>query len=160
MLRIVLPRDYTAQTCSIARTLEILGDRWTLLIVRSAALGGTTRFADFQRKLAIPKDVLADRLGRLVDEGILERRLYQQRPARYEYLITGKGSELITLLVAMIEWGDRHYAPNGPPLEIIHNSCHSHVVQQLTCTHCHATIEPADVTARSGPGASPAQVAA
>ncbi len=156
----MLPRDYNAQTCSIARTLEILGDRWTLLIVRNAALGGTTRFADFQRKLAIAKDVLADRLGRLVDEGILERRLYQQRPARYEYLITNKGSELITLLVAMIEWGDRHYAPNGPPLEIIHNACHNHVVQQLTCTHCHAVIEPADVTTRSGPGSSQAPVAA
>lgn len=155
----MLPRDYAAQNCSIARTMEILGDRWTLLIVRNAALAGTTRFADFQRRLGVAKDVLTERLARLVAEGILERRLYQEHPRRYEYLITPKGAELVTLLVAMLEWGDRYYAPNGPPREVIHTACRHPVAHRLICTHCDMELSPQDVTTRPGPGARPAQAA-
>src|SRR5215470_5562361 len=108
----MLPKDYSGQNCSIARSLEVLGDRWTLLIVREA-LRGVKRFDGFAASLGVAKNVLADRLARLCAEGILERYLYQDRPARHGYRPTAKGWELYPVLVAMMEWGDRHYAPQG-----------------------------------------------
>jgi len=105
---LVLRRDYQGQElCSVARTLEIVGDRWTLLVLRDAFLG-VRRFADFRESLGIAPNVLTDRLVRLVDEGILERVRYSERPARYEYRLTAKGSELFVALNALRQWGDRH----------------------------------------------------
>src|SRR4051812_28146151 len=95
--RCVLPRTYDDQLCSIARGLEVLGDRWTLLVIRDAFLG-LKRFNEFEDELGIPRKVLTERLGRLVDEGVLERRLYQERPERYEYLLTPKGRGLWRVL--------------------------------------------------------------
>jgi DNA-binding HxlR family transcriptional regulator len=104
----MLRRDYRGQeACSVARTLEIVGDRWTWLIVRDAFLG-LTRFADFRESLGIAPNVLADRLGRLVDEGILERRRYSERPPRDRYELTEKGEELFVALNALRQWGDRY----------------------------------------------------
>lgn len=148
----MLPRTYQGKNCSIARTMEVLGDRWTLLIVRNA-LVGTTRFDGFQRSLGVASNVLTDRLARLTEQGVLERRQYSDRPARHEYHPTPKGCELWPLLVAMIEWGDRYYAPHGPPRLLLHRDCGHPVVEQLTCTDCHAAVPPDGVTTAPGPGA-------
>jgi DNA-binding HxlR family transcriptional regulator len=104
----MLRRDYAGQElCSVARTLEIVGERWTWLIVRDAFLG-LTRFAEFRASLGIAPNVLSDRLGRLVEEGILERTRYSERPERYAYELTEKGQDLFVALNALREWGDRH----------------------------------------------------
>ncbi|MCW2643577.1 MAG: hypothetical protein JWP76_5883 [Dactylosporangium sp.] len=151
----MLPRTYDQINCSIARTMEVVGDRWTLLVVRNA-LVGMTRFDEFQRSLDIAPNVLTDRLARLTEEGILERRQYSQRPPRYEYHPTAKGRDLWPLLTAMVEWGDRHYAPNGAPRLLLHADCGQPIVQQLICTECDTTVTPDEITTMPGPGAQPA----
>jgi DNA-binding HxlR family transcriptional regulator len=111
----MLNRDYEGQNCSIARALEIVGERWTLLIVRDAFLG-LRRFDQFQESLGIARNVLTDRLNRLVDEGILERVRYSERPERYEYRLTGKGRELNIALTGLRQWGDKHLSEKPPRL--------------------------------------------
>jgi DNA-binding HxlR family transcriptional regulator len=111
----VLRRDYEGQTCSIARALEVVGERWTLLIVRDAVTG-TCRFEEFQQSLGISRNILADRLGRLVQEGILERVRYQERPDRYEYRLTQKGHDLHLALAALRQWGDTYLSEKPPTL--------------------------------------------
>ena len=107
----MLKRAYVGQElCSVARTLEIVGDRWTWLLVRDAFLG-LSRFGEFEASLGIARNVLADRLGRLVGEGVFERVRYSTRPPRYEYRLTDKGRDLFTALNAIREWGDRHVSP-------------------------------------------------
>jgi DNA-binding HxlR family transcriptional regulator len=110
---VVLKRDYPGQNCSIAAALEIVGERWTLLIVRDAFLG-RSRFEQFQESLGIARNVLADRLARLVDEGILARVRYSERPERYEYKLTRKGVDLQVALAGLRQWGDK-YATEKPP---------------------------------------------
>jgi DNA-binding HxlR family transcriptional regulator len=109
----MLKRDYEGQNCSIARTLEIVGERWTLLIVRDAFLG-LRRFEEFQENLGIARNVLTDRLNRLVEEGILERVRYSERPERFEYRLTRKGRDLQVALAGLRQWGDA-YASEKPP---------------------------------------------
>jgi DNA-binding HxlR family transcriptional regulator len=109
----MLNRHYEGQeACSVAQALEIVGERWTWLIIRDAFLG-LKRFAEFQESLGIARNVLAERLRRLVDEGIFERVLYAERPARYEYVLTEKGRDLFTALNALRQWGDE-YLTNQP----------------------------------------------
>ena len=104
----MLRRNYDGQeSCSIAQALEIVGDRWTWLIIRDAFLG-LTKFVEFEASLGIARNVLTDRLKRLVEEGIFERVLYQERPARYEYRLTQKGDDLFTALSAVRQWGDQY----------------------------------------------------
>ena len=104
----MLKRDYLGQEqCSVARTLEIIGDRWTWLIIRDAFLG-IARFGEFEESLGVAANVLDDRLSRLVDEGIFERVSYSERPPRFEYLLTRKGADLFTALNALRQWGDQH----------------------------------------------------
>jgi DNA-binding HxlR family transcriptional regulator len=104
----MLKRNYDGQeSCSVAQVLEIIGERWTWLIIRDAFLG-ITKFIDFEQSLGIARNVLTDRLNRLVDEGIFERVLYQERPARYEYRLTPKGADLFTALNALRQWGDQY----------------------------------------------------
>lgn len=148
----MLPREYSAENCSIARTLEILGDRWTALILRSA-LVGNRRFEDFLRRHDIARNVLADRLARLTDEGILEKRPYQERPLRHEYRVTQKGLDLWPVLIAMVGWGDKYYAPNGPPRVMEHDGCGGELVQTLTCSACGESVRTDQVSTRPGPGA-------
>lgn len=155
----MLPRIYDRSNCSIARTMEVLGERWTLLIVRNA-LVGMTRFDEFQRSLGIASNVLADRLARLADEGILERRRYCDRPARHEYHPTEKGRQLRPLLATMVGWGDRYYAPHGAPRLLLHRECGHTIAEQLTCTHCHRPVSCDDVATAPGPGADPADTEA
>ena len=109
----MLPRTYDDQDCSIARALEVLGDRWTMLVIREAFMG-VRRFDDFQRNLGVARNVLTDRLGRLVEEGILGRMPYQERPERFEYRLTGKGVDLWPVMMSLMPWGDRLPGPTGP----------------------------------------------
>ena len=111
----MLKRDYEGQNCSIARALEVVGERWTLLIVRDAFLG-LRRFDQFQESLGIARNVLTDRLNRLVEEGILERVRYSERPERYEYRLTAKGRELNIALTGLRQWGDKHLSAKPPRL--------------------------------------------
>jgi DNA-binding HxlR family transcriptional regulator len=143
----MLGRSYDGQVCSIARSLEIVGERWTLLVLRDAFLG-VRRFEDFQRSLGIARNVLTDRLGRLVDEGVLERRRYQERPERFEYRLTDKGIELWPVIVHLLKWGDRHYADDaGPPMVLAHRDCGGAVDERLDCARCGAALGPRDVVA-------------
>jgi DNA-binding HxlR family transcriptional regulator len=148
----MLRSDYSDQNCSIARTLEHVGERWTILIVREAFLG-TRRFDDFQRRVGVARNVLQSRLERLVDAGILSREPYQRRPVRYEYRLTDKGLDLWPVLVALLKWGDRHEAPAGPPMVLEHTGCGGEVDDRRRCERCGAELEARDVTARPGPGA-------
>jgi DNA-binding HxlR family transcriptional regulator len=148
----MLPRQYPAQNCSIARTLEIVGDRWTLLIVREA-LRGVMRFDDLAASLGVAKNILADRLARLTEEGILERRTYQDGPPRYDYVPSTKGHGLRPVLVAMIEWGDHYYAPQGAPRVVVHHGCGGHVTSTLACSGCGREVSSLDVATVPGPGA-------
>ena len=137
--------------CSIAQTLEIVGDWWTLLIIRDAFLG-VTRFDDFQERLGIARNVLNQRLSHLVDEGVLERVAYSEHPPRFDYVLTDQGRDLWPVVVALRQWGDRWRAPNGPPLQLVHRGC-GHVTELIAvCSHCAAPVGSTDVTAVAGPG--------
>jgi DNA-binding HxlR family transcriptional regulator len=148
----VLPRSYESQNCSIARALEIVGDRWTLLVIRDA-LKGVRRFDDFQATLGVARNVLTDRLTRLCDEGILRRHLYQERPDRFEYRLTRKGVELWPVMMSLLLWGDEHYAEQGAPLILLHKDCGGRLARTLTCADCGKILGPADIDPRPGPGA-------
>ncbi len=111
----MLKRDYEGQNCSIAGALEIVGERWTLLIIRDA-FRGRHRFDEFQESLGISRNVLTERLGRLVEEGILERVLYQEHPERFEYRLTEKGRDLYLSLTALRQWGDKYVSRKPPTL--------------------------------------------
>jgi DNA-binding HxlR family transcriptional regulator len=111
----VLRRDYEGQNCSIARALEVVGERWTLLIIRDVFLG-RRRFDQLQESLGVARNVLTDRLNRLVEEDILERVPYSERPARFEYRLTDKGRELNVALTALRQWGDKHLSEKPPTL--------------------------------------------
>jgi DNA-binding HxlR family transcriptional regulator len=148
----VLHRTYEDQVCSIARTLEVIGERWTILIVRDAFLG-VRRFDDFQRSLGLSRGVLTDRLNRLVEAGILERRLYHEHPPRHEYRLTDKGRDLWPVTMALVKWGDRYLAEDGPPRLFLHRGCGGEVTERLTCSKCGAELTVRDVEAKAGPGA-------
>ena len=129
----MLGRTYEDQVCSIAAALEVLGERWTLLVVRDALLG-LRRFDDFQRSLGVARNVLTDRLKRLVDAGVLDRVRYQERPERYEYQLTPMGQTLAVPVVALMQWGDRYLAgPAGPPRVVRHRECGGKVQAKLVC---------------------------
>ena len=146
----MLRNDYAGQNCSIASTLELIGERWTLLIVRDAFLG-VRRFDDFQRSLGIARNVLQGRLERLVENGILERVRYQERPERFEYRLTEKGIDLWPVMVSLLAWGDRHAAPDGPPVVLEHRGCGGRVNDRRICESCAALLGPREVRARRGP---------
>ena len=142
----MLGRRYDEQDCSIARALEVVGERWTLLILREAFLG-TSRFDDFHRRLGIARNVLQTRLERLVAEGVLERFPYQERPPRYDYQLTQEGRDLLPVLVALLHWGDRHRAPDvGPRGAIAHANCGGAINAALQCERCGARVEEHSIT--------------
>ena len=114
--------SFETMNCSVAQCLEVVGEWWSMLIVRDAFLG-VRRFDDFQTRLGISRNILNVRLTSLVDAGVLERVPYQERPPRHEYRLTDKGRELWPVLTAMREWGDRWAAPDGAPLEVVHEAC-------------------------------------
>ena len=137
--------------CSIARTLEIVGEWWTLLVVRDVFLG-LRRFDDIQRDLGISRNILSDRLATLVDHDILERRQYQERPERFEYHLTPRGADLFPVLASLLRWGDRWASPEGPPLRLVHRECGHDTGGLTTCPACGAEVGPRDVRLKKGPG--------
>ncbi len=136
--------SFADMPCSVARTLEVVGEWWTMLVIREA-FNGVRRFDDFQGNLGIARNVLASRLQGLVDHDVLERRQYQDRPPRCEYRLTQKGRDLYPVLIAMLAWGDRWMAgEDGPPLKLTHE-CGHEPDATLVCSHCNAKLEPRDV---------------
>jgi DNA-binding HxlR family transcriptional regulator len=144
-------RDIGEMTCSVARTLAVVGDRWTLMILRDCFLG-TRRFDDFQSQLGATPHVLADRLRKLVEAGVLERVAYQRRPTRHEYRLTEKGLDLYPVIASLVRWGDRWEAGDaGPPLELRHRPCGHATTPTLVCSECHEPLDPRAMEARPGP---------
>ena len=138
--------DFAQMTCSIARSLAVAGEPWSPLVLRDVWVG-INRFDDIQRDLGIARNVLRDRLSRLVDEGLLERRPYQERPPRSEYRLTQKGRDLWPVLHALLRYGDRWYAPDGPPRRIVHGECGGEADDRRICTKCGEPLELPDVHA-------------
>jgi DNA-binding HxlR family transcriptional regulator len=148
----MLRNDYDTQVCSVARALEVVGERWTLLIVRDVFLG-VRRFDELQADLGIARNVLQTRLERLVEHGVLEKRPYQERPLRHEYRLTEKGIDLWPTIVALLQWGDRHApAPNGAPVLITHKDCGGELDAHRICTRCGQPVEAREARAMPGPG--------
>src|SRR5882672_10404580 len=146
----MLKREYEGQVCSIARALEVVGDRWTLLIIRDVILG-QTRFDQLSDSLGVASNVLTDRLNRLVVEGVLERVPYQERPERFEYRLTKKGRELGLVLLALLQWGDHHLS-DEPPRIARRRSDRSPVSVQLVAKDGSA-VGADDLELVPGPGA-------
>lgn len=145
--------DLADEPCSVARTVAVIGDRWTLMILRDVFLG-VRRFEDFQARLGISRTITAERLKALVDEGVLRKVPYQDRPVRHEYRLTDKGLDLYPVIMAIVNFGDRHYAGEaGPPLLHQHKACGCDFEPVMTCSECHAPVGARDVETRAGPGA-------
>ena len=155
----MLQRDYPDQVCSIARSLEVVGERWTLLILRDALLG-VQRFEEFQDSLGIASNVLANRLKLLCDEHVLERVPDAERPGRPKYVLTDKGAELGPALIVLMKWGDRHYpTPAGPPRLTLHVGCGGSIGPDLRCEKCGKHPGPGEIALAPGPGAPRAKAA-
>jgi len=149
--------NYQASNCSIARTLEVVGEKWTLLILRESFYGAT-RFEQFHQVLQCPRNLLSERLAKLVAEGILERSEYREpgSRARNEYRMTDMGRELTPILLALMQWGDRHHAdPEGPPVVARHAECGKDLRVALVCARGHEAAGPDDIELVDGPGALP-----
>lgn len=145
-------KEASDQYCSVARAMAVLGDRWTLLIVREA-FAGVRRFDDFRTELGVARNILTDRLKRLVDAGILEVRQYQDNPPRHEYRLTPRGADLNAVLLSLMAWGDRWMAEEaGPPILIQHTSCGHTIAPELHCPECGGALTPRNVRLLNGPG--------
>ncbi len=151
--------SFGEMACSIARTLDVIGEPWSPLILRDVWVG-MSRFDAIQADLGISRKVLTERLNHLVEQGVIERRPYDRRP-RYEYHLTEKGTELVDLLLVMTRWGDRWLAGEaGPPVLYRHRACGEISEVELTCAHCGEPMHAGDVEALAGPGsAAPAGAA-
>lgn len=133
--------------CSIARTLDVAGEWWSPLILRDVAYG-VRRFRELQEDLGVSANVLSDRLETLVSEGLLETRVYQERPERHEYHLTDKGLDLVPALLALMAWGDRWAWPGGRgPVRVLHKECGEAVSVQVRCEHCDSEVAPDDLLA-------------
>jgi DNA-binding HxlR family transcriptional regulator len=153
----MLGRTYDRENCSAARTLEIVGERWSLLIIRNALFAGSTRFTEFQRSLGIAPNILSSRLERFVEAGLMQTRPLSDDHETREYVLTDKGRELQSVIIALTEWGDRWAAPDGPPIYYEHDDCGGRAHLHLTCENCDAELGPGQTTQRPGPGAWPDQ---
>jgi DNA-binding HxlR family transcriptional regulator len=154
-MSIMLGKTYESQVCSIARALEVVGERWSLLIIREALFAGSTRYSDFQRSLGIATNVLKVRLDGFVESGLMQRRQYSEQPELFEYLLTDKGRDLAPALIALTEWGDRWAAPDGPPAHYTHALCGSPLSQAIVCPTCGPIDASTKVQAHPGPAPSP-----
>jgi len=147
--------DLKKETCSVARTVSVIGDRWTLLILRDCFLR-VRRFETFQQRLGITRPILADRLRKLVMSGVLEKRRYQEHPPRHEYRLTAKGLALHPVMMALVHWGDEHMSGSrGRPLLHRHTGCGHLFDPVTTCSACGEAIGARDVAVEPGPGAGP-----
>lgn len=141
-------REIGEQACPVAKSLSVLGDRWTMLVLREA-FWRVRRFEDFQARTGAPRPVLAERLKMLVDQGVLERRQYSERPARFEYRLTEKGVDLYPVVISLLEWGERWMTDAGaePVVELRHRACGHTTHPQLACSACGDVLTARDVEA-------------
>src|SRR5690349_12443123 len=152
--------DFSVETCTISRAMEILGEKWTLVVLREV-FNGIRRFDDMRVRTGVPRQVLTNRLASLVERGLLRREPYREPGARerHEYRLTRKGFDIYPVLVAVAGWGDRYLAdPAGPPLEFVHRDCGAAVRAELRCADGHAVADNRTVLPRPGPGARRRQV--
>jgi DNA-binding HxlR family transcriptional regulator len=147
---VALGRDYDGQDCSLARALEVVGERWTILVLRDLFFG-VRRFTDLRAHLDIPRAVLTERLARLVAEGVLTRAEY--RRGRYEYTLTPHGRDLWPALFALSQWGERHHSPDGRRRIFSHTSCGKDLAKSGMCPECGTLPPPEELDIRPGPGA-------
>jgi DNA-binding HxlR family transcriptional regulator len=148
---------WSAENCTVGRTMDVLGERWTFVVLREV-FNGVRRFDDIRRHSGIPRQVLSNRLALLVEQEILRREPYREpgERARHEYRLTAKGFDLYPVLVAIADWGDRYLAdPDGPPVEFEHRDCRAVVHSVLECGSGHRVERPREVVTRVGPGAHP-----
>ena len=138
--------------CSVGRAMDILGERWTFLILRESFYG-VRRFSDMQRNLGIARNILSTRLQTLLRAGILERRRYQEEPERFEYRLTQAGRDLYPAVIAIMKWGDEYLAEEAGPPVVLRHSCGELIDPVLVCDHCGGALHPHDVTPEPGPGA-------
>jgi DNA-binding HxlR family transcriptional regulator len=144
-------KSFAGMHCSVAQCLEVVGEWWSMLIVRDVFLG-VTRFDEIQQRLGISRNILQQRLAHLVEHGVLERVRYSEHPPRFEYRLSGKGRDLWPVLTAMRQWGDKHAAPDGAPLLMIHKDCGHAADAVMSCSRCGEHIGARDVTVAAGPG--------
>jgi DNA-binding HxlR family transcriptional regulator len=152
---------YSAENCSVKRALDIVGEKWTLLVLREAFYGAR-RFEEFQARLGCARNLLAERLNTLVTAEVLQRIPYKEpgQRGRHEYRLTEKGLDLLPAIIALMQWTDRWQAdPNGPPVEITHRECGHPVELILRCEHDNTPLSARDTEPRPGPGARPARSA-
>lgn len=140
-----------AASCSIAGALAVIGDRWTVLILRDV-FRGVHRFSELQDSLGIARNLLSARLGKLVAAGVLEKLPYQDRPVRYDYRLTDKGRDLSPALIALMGWGDRWAADGQPSTVLVHDECGTPLEQRVECPCCDQDITPRHIRSRPGPG--------
>jgi DNA-binding HxlR family transcriptional regulator len=148
--------DWSIDTCTVQRALQVVGDRWSFVVLREV-FNGIRRFDDMRVRTAIPRQVLTERLSRLVDQGVLRREPYREagQRVRHEYRLTSKGFAMYPALVALNDWGAAYYAePEGPPLRFEHRDCGSDVHAVLRCGSGHELADPREVVPAPGPGAS------
>ena len=136
--------DWTRENCAVGNTLGVIGERWTLLVLREAFLG-VRRFEQLQRNTGMARNILSDRLSTLVAHGVLRRDLYQERPERYEYRLTEKGLDLYPVLLTIMDWGSKHLG--GDAMTLTHKSCGATVMPHLTCPECGEHVTARDVRA-------------
>jgi DNA-binding HxlR family transcriptional regulator len=149
----------SVQPSSVERTLDLFSAGWGFLVLRESFFG-VRRFDDFQRNLSISRAILTDRLKAMVEAGVLERRKYQDRPERYEYVLTQKGLELYPIFIAMMRWGDRWLSgEEGPPLLLFHRTCGRQTSPVMVCDHCGEPIDARSMRYEPGPGAAEANAA-
>ena len=144
-------KSFVDMDCSVAQCLEIVGEWWTMLIVRDSFLG-VTRFEDFQRRLGISRNILQQRLTKLVDAGVFVKVPYSEHPPRHEYRLTPKGRDLWPVLTAMRQWGDQWEADEGPPVVVEHKACRHEATVVPTCSSCGEAMDARSVRALAGPG--------
>lgn len=150
----MLGRTYDRENCSAARALEIVGERWSLLIIRNAMFGGMTRFSEFQRGLGIAPNILTRRLEWFVEAGLMRTRPLGGDHETHGYVLTTKGLDLQPVIIALTAWGDRWAAPQGQPIIYEHEGCGGRIHQHLDCEDCGAAPAPTEVVARPGPGST------
>ncbi|BFM17826.1 helix-turn-helix domain-containing protein [Maricurvus nonylphenolicus] len=139
------------QQCSIARSLSVVGDRWTLLILSDSFLG-VKRFEAFRERLGISRTILSDRLNLLEQEGVIRKQAYQEKPTRYEYRLTSKGRDLYPVILSLLKWGDSYYADEaGAPILVEHQDCGHDFHAELVCSHCKDPVSTRNVKARKRP---------
>ncbi len=142
--------ELAEQECSVARSLAVIGDRWTLMIVRDMFLGAS-RFEEFHRSLGISRTILSERLQLLEKEGVVRRIAYQENPTRYKYRFTAKGLDLHAVMMMIVKWGDTYYSgEKGPPVEYHHKSCGQTFTPVLACSECGEAVTPFETEVRAG----------